>query len=330
MDTAFSCDRCVLQCTGSPIGLTGRCGVVKVYSDRTKDKYPWMIADVSVSVIEKIPLYHYKPGSWVINLWVPGCPYNCRPCPWNASTMGEDVGRLYELSKITLSDLMNYMESAKADLINIIGGEPLILGWIYELIKQLHENNIDVTLKSTLTVQESLLERLYNVGAILVDIPLLSGFTPNTKYIVRRTRYLQKRSIHVEVQLSIGSNVAYILKSVDEHLQELDRETPIHIAFTKPLPEKTMMKIIEHVYTSGFVYVYVKDDPSGEYSTTYCPSCGKPVVLRDVYGIRKIILKNNKCPSCGIPIKIIGAERYREQREISRLFATGDRIWKIK
>ena len=98
-----------------------------MYTDSVKDKYPWMIADLNIATIEKVPLYHYKPGSWTLFLWIPGCSYNCKNCPWNASTEGKDIGKIYELIEISIDKILDYIESAKAEIIHVTGGEPLIL-----------------------------------------------------------------------------------------------------------------------------------------------------------------------------------------------------------
>ncbi len=324
-----SCRRCPLKCTGTPNGVIGRCGVVEVYDNKDVDKYPWMIADANIVVIEKTPFYHYKPGSWVLTLWVPGCPYSCRNCPWNAGSQGVEAEKVYELYKVKEKDVKDFIESSKAEIIHITGGEPLIHDWVIEFSLK-YKEAMDVTLKSTLNVSIERIDKMTRaVKAVLVDIPLLDGFTPSIKDVVANTAYLEKRGVHVEVIASIGANILYAKKMIDKYLAKLKRDTPIHVAFTEPISDRQMLDIIQRIETLGFTYVYVKDDPSGEYSTTYCPRCGEPVVIRDALGLRRIALKNSKCPKCGYPIKIIGAEVYRKQSRTTRLFASGERLWRI-
>ncbi len=324
-----NCTRCQLKCTGTPSGVVGRCGVVKLYNDKVVDAYPWMIADVNVIVVEKTPFYHYKPGSWVLTLWVPGCPYSCRNCPWSAGAQGIEAGRVYELHRVSDSDIREFLESSKAEIIHITGGEPLVHDWVIEFSLK-YKEVIDVTLKSILNVSVERMNRIIGaVKAVLVDIPLLDGFTPSIKDAVNNTVYLEKHGIHVEVLTSIGANVLYAKKIIDKYFVKLRRDTPIHIMFTEPISDRQMLDIIQRIETLGFSYVYVKDDPSGEYSTTYCPRCSEPVVIRDALGVRKVVLRDSRCPKCGYPIKIIGAGAYRKQSRTTRLFASGERLWRI-
>ncbi len=320
-----TCTRCPRKCSGIGRGFTGFCGAVIVDDYGVRDKYPWMVTAITTSVIEKIPLYHFYPGSWSINLWVPGCPYTCNNCPWSAVVNGEDVGKLYELKKITLDEILDYYRQVSANIVSILGGEPLIHEWVAKLLSELKAKGIRTAVKSTLTVSSSIVEKL-DVDAFLIDIPILAGSTPSIGNVIDNIMYISRRGIHYELLLLIDSTSILKWTKILGKLQIIDKGTPIHVQIVEPINWKTIKKIVDKLEATGFNYVYVVGDTSGDYSTTYCPNCKTPLIIRDEYGVREVLLKDDKCPKCGLELKIIGGVSKGKQRRTLRFFASGERI----
>ncbi len=319
------CHRCPHKCSGIGRGFTGFCGVVLVDNEGVRDKYPWMVTAITASIVEKIPLYHFYPGSWSINLWVPGCPYTCSNCPWNAAVNGEDVGNLYVLKKMNVDEIIDYYNQVEAKVVSILGGEPLVQEWIIELLEELKNRNIRTAIKTTLAVSKDIVEKLH-VDAILVDIPLLTGSTPPIDVVIENIEIIGRKNIHYELLLSIDKTSILKWINIMEKIYKLNRDVPIHIQVAEPIDWRIIKKIIDELDNTGFNYIYVVGDTSGEYSTTYCPHCKTPLIIRDEYGVREILVVNNKCPNCGLELKIIGGLTRRKQRRVSRLFASGEKI----
>ncbi len=319
------CYRCPHRCSGIGRGFTGFCGVVLVDDKGVRDKYQWMVTAITASVIEKIPLYHFYPGSWSINLWVPGCPYTCSNCPWNAVVGGEDAGSLYVLKKIDVGEIIDYYNQVGANVVSVLGGEPLVQEWVIELLGKLKSKNTNTVVRTTLAVSKDIIEKLH-VDAILIDIPLLTGSTPPIDTVMENMELIKRKDIHCELLLSIDKTSILRWTNIVGKLYGLDKNTPIHIQIVEPVNWKTIKKIIGGFENSGFNHIYLVGDTSGEYSTTYCPSCKTPLIIRDRYGVREILLVDNRCPKCGSELKIIGGLAKGKQRRVSRLLASGERI----
>ncbi len=319
------CNRCPHKCRGIGRGFVGFCGVVVVDDKGVRDKYPWMITAVTASIIEKVPLYHFYPGSWSVNIWLPGCPYTCKNCPWNAATSGEDAGRLYILRRTSVREIIDYCSQVGTNIVSIMGGEPLVQEWVTALLTELKNRDIRTVIRTTLTVSKNIIERI-NVDAVVVDMPLLAGSTPPIDIIFKNMEIIGKRNIHYELLLLIDKTSVLRWSSFIEKARKLDKEVPIHVQVTDDINWKTIKKMVDELEDIGFSYVYVVGDTSGEYSTTYCPHCKTPLIIRDEYGVRESFLAGNKCPKCGVELKIIGGLTRRKQRKLSRLFASGEKI----
>lgn len=319
------CHRCPRRCSGIGKGFMGFCGAVIVDDEGVRDKYPWMVTAITASIVEKIPLYHFYPGSWSINLWVPGCPYTCNNCPWNAVVEGEDVGNLYTLRKIGVNEIMNYYRQIEAKIVSVLGGEPLVQEWVTQLLRELKEEDVRTVIRTTLTISRDTIRKL-NVDAMLIDIPLLTGSIPLMDVVVENMKLVDEKGIHSELLLLIDKTSILKWTTIKNKLYQLNKETPIHVQVVESINWRSVKKIINSLENMGFNYIYVVGDTSGEYSTTYCPHCKTPLIVRDKYGVREILLVNNRCPKCGSELKIIGGVTRMKQRRVSRLLASGERV----
>jgi pyruvate formate lyase activating enzyme len=95
------------------------------------------------------------------------------------------------------------------------------------------------------------------------------------------------------------------------HKENLGAEVPLHFLRFFPLyklenlyPTSTdsLRRAQKIAHEEGIKYVYVGNVAEID-SSTYCPSCKKPVVVRDGYTIKKNIIKDGKCGFCGAVVK---------------------------
>jgi pyruvate formate lyase activating enzyme len=94
--------------------------------------------------------------------------------------------------------------------------------------------------------------------------------------------------------------------------KELGPDQPLHFSrfhpqhkleYLTPTPVETLVKAREAAHDEGLRYVYVGNVPGLEGAeTTWCPSCKKAVVERDIFAVTALNLDGGKCRSCGTKI----------------------------
>ena len=90
--------------------------------------------------------------------------------------------------------------------------------------------------------------------------------------------------------------------------RELGPDVPLHFtAFhpdykmmdLAPTPASTLMRARRIALAEGLRYVYTGNVHDREGGTTFCPGCGKPLIVRDWYDIRSyVVTPEGRCPHC--------------------------------
>jgi pyruvate formate lyase activating enzyme len=90
--------------------------------------------------------------------------------------------------------------------------------------------------------------------------------------------------------------------------ENLGDEVPLHFSRFWPMykltnllptPVETIEKARQIAMEVGLKYVYIGNVPGSPAETTYCPKCGKPVIIRKGYSIEEINIKDGQCIFCG-------------------------------
>ena len=93
--------------------------------------------------------------------------------------------------------------------------------------------------------------------------------------------------------------------------EELGADTPLHLTrfyplykLTKlpPTPVSLLERAREAALSVGLRYVYIGNVPGHPAWNTFCPGCGRPVILRTGYVIQEIRLNQGHCAHCGRPV----------------------------
>ena len=106
------------------------------------------------------------------------------------------------------------------------------------------------------------------------------------------------------------------LKSLAGFLVEsLGPETPWHISRFHPTyqltdrpatPVETLVKAREIGRAAGLRYVYLGNVPGDNGENTFCYNCGKCIIDRWGFQIRKILVAGGRCSFCDAPIDGVG------------------------
>jgi pyruvate formate lyase activating enzyme len=97
--------------------------------------------------------------------------------------------------------------------------------------------------------------------------------------------------------------------------EELGEGTPWHVSRFHPdykmydrgaTPQTTLQRAYELGKEAGLRYVYVGNLPGARLEDTYCPQCGRSVIERWGFRIRKTHLEDGHCGHCGAAIDGVG------------------------
>jgi pyruvate formate lyase activating enzyme len=96
---------------------------------------------------------------------------------------------------------------------------------------------------------------------------------------------------------------------------ELGEETPWHLSAFHPSyrmadvpPTKacTLERVVDIGREAGLHYVYVGNVPGHHHQDTFCPSCGRVLIVRRGFGVASDGIAGGSCSGCGMSIPGVG------------------------
>lgn len=319
------CNLCAQSCKIAQ-GKRGFCGVRE---NREGELYTLIYGTVSseaIDPIEKKPLYHFYPGSYVYSVGSIGCNFRCKHCQnWSISQASlEDA---YTMD-IMPEELIERALLSRSKSIAWTYNEPTIWQeYTFECAKLAKAAGLGtIYVTNGYITSEALRHIAPYLDAANVDIKAFSEkfyhdvASAKLAPVLEATALAKQLGIHVEITTLIipGAN-----DSLDE-LRQLSRwvyenlgpETPLH--FTRfhpqyqmqnlyPTPVKTMQEACKIATEEGLKYVYMGNVPGSDRNNTFCPNCGNLLIARGFFDIEKYNITPEKtCPKCGEHIPIIG------------------------
>ena len=295
----MACNRCPRRCVNE-----GFCGFVDPLRG---DLYPYMALMMTVSPVERLPLYHFYPGSRVLKIWVGGYTYKCKLCPWSPIAMPP---RSLELRRLTVDLIIEKASRSSSGIVAFMGAEPLINDWVYDACRKIREYFPCGFKTSGYIGVERLQEAASNGDFLLFELPGAASLEAPMSHILDNAEAARGMDTHVEyVYLDTGGPRSRAMLGIVAG--RLSKDRPLHIypvAGYLPSPEEAE-KTARMLGKTGFNYYYIHRDPSMKYENTYCPRCGYPVIERAEGRLTRMLLKDNRCPRCGHRIEIIGLGR---------------------
>lgn len=317
-DRKVQCLLCPHYCVVLP-SKRGLCGVRENNEGILYTLIYGKISSIALDPIEKKPLYHFYPGSSILSIGTVGCNFKCPFCQnWSISQVSPEDIYLEYIDKETLITLALKNKSIG---ISYTYNEPFI--W-YEFVLDAAKLFKKYGLKNVLVTngfvnEEPFLEIAPYIDAMNIDIKAIKedfynklcvGSLKNVQKIIELS---YKKGIHIELTNLIITG--YNDKKEDiialiNYVASLDPNIPLH--FTRYFPAykftapPTPLEILKFAYEEArkklnFVYIGNVWDP--ESSTTFCPSCKEPLIIREGYYIKKNVIKStSECPYCGFRI----------------------------
>ena len=249
-----------------------------------------------------------------------GCNLDCGFCQ---NSMLARAGISDLPSKYTSpEDLVHFAVEKGVDGIGWTFNEPVVWSeYIIDVSKLAHDQGLFSLLNTNgyieLEAAEDLLE---NIDAVKVDI---KGFD-ETIYdelcqaklapVLRTCAMVRDKGKHIELAYPVipskTDDPAILTKFANWVMEELGRDTPVHLFRFQPsyrmnlIESPTLQKLYECkklLLERGLRYIYL-GGVTGEDQNTYCPSCGKVVIVRRSEEVtEKVFIKKEQvsrfCPT---------------------------------
>lgn len=295
-------------------GGRGLCGPRKVHDGKLYNLNYGEISSISLDPIEKKPLYHYKPGSYILSVGSFGCNFKCGFCQ-NYSISQHNVDTRY----LDPEDLINLALEQKNNIgIAFTYNEPSIwYEYIWDVSRKAIDKNIDIVLVSNGYIsKEPLKELLPYISAMNIDLKAFKDeYYKNVckgdiKEVLENIKLCSEKT-HVEITTLLVNGYNDSEGEVEElckWIASVNKNIPVH--FSRYFPSyqfKEEPTPVERVLNAKKIgdkylnYVYIGNIP-GINNNTYCPKCNELVIKREGYEI-KDLRANGKCRNCDFNIK---------------------------
>lgn len=276
---------------------------------------------VHVDPIEKKPFYHFRPGSNALSLATAGCPLQCKFCQnWEISQARPEDFRAKFIPPETV---VLATERRKAPIIAFTYNEPTVFTeYLTDIARIARQHQLYSVLISCGFMNKEPLDEMCEVlDAIKID---LKGFSKDfyrnvcgaeLEPVLRSIKHVKKKEVHLEivnlVVPTLNDSRSMLTELAKWVVGEVGPDVPVH--FTRfhpdyqmlnlpPTPIATLERAYEIAVAEGIRYPFVGNVPGHKGNHTYCPSCGKAVIVRIGFFITEKHLIEGRCEYCNEPI----------------------------
>lgn len=317
------CEVCAHRCTILP-GEMGICKVRRNCEGKLRTSVYNNLASLDFNYIEKAPLYHFWPGTRVIELGTVGCNFRCKfCCAWSISQAAPGEVKEMEVKPERIVEAAG-REGCKG--IVYTHTEPIVsFEYVHEVCRLAKGKGLfNVLVTNGYLTPESL-----ELIAPFIDAMSITPKSFSDRFyeevcgaslspVLDTIKSAKKRGIHVEIAYVLipgWTDDGEDIRKLVDFVKELDPDVPL--TFLRYFPSYEMDEIsmtLEEdlnrcratAIESGLGYAYVGNTYSNPGKHTYCPRCGTVLIERIGERIVEYGLKNKKCPECGEDILIVG------------------------
>jgi len=310
------CLACAHRCLTAP-GGAGRCGVR--FNDGGVLKAPWgYVSSVSPDPIEKKPFFHALPGERTLSFGMFGCNFHCGFCQnWQIADI-KAAGGLAPL-ETSPEELLGEALAAGARAVVSTYNEPLITSeWAAAVFSGAKKKGLRTGFVSNGYATPEAAAFLRPVLDLWkVDLKCFNEGNyrevcgAELQKVLEGIRIILAAGFWMEVVTLVipGFNDSDAeLGAMAEFLAGLSKDIPWHLtAFhpdhlmtgTPPTPRKTLFRARGIALAAGLRYVYCGNISGAAGQDTVCPVCGRAVITREGYSVKKNLLgEDGACP-CG-------------------------------
>jgi pyruvate formate lyase activating enzyme len=316
-DSKVQCRLCPHECIIGD-GRAGFCGVRRNRGGTLLATTYGMAASVAMDPIEKKPLYHFYPGSYILSIGQAGCTFRCQFCQ-NWQLLDPDIPQ----RALRPEDAVRLARRENSIGIAYTYNEPYVgFEYVLDTSKLAREAGLkNVLVTNGYYMPEPFAELAPLTDAMNIDLKgirqeFYRKYSNGDLAPVQRTiETAVARGIHVELTLLLipGLNDSEEeLRDWVDYVAGVDPTMPVHFsryhpAYKMNIPP-TPPASLERAYNIAvkkLQYVYVGNVIGMVGSDTVCPGCGAIVIERVGYQTRVRTLDGNKCGACGRVLKLV-------------------------
>ena len=314
------CHLCPFQCKIRP-GKVGVCSVRQNVDGVLRSLNYAEVTSVALDPIEKKPLYHFHPGTYILSLGTFGCNLSCIFCQnWQISHERPPTRHLAPAAALKLAE--QHAQQGGNIGIAYTYNEPIIwYEYVHDMARLVHEAGLkNVLVTNGIIEEEPLRELLPYVDAMNVDIKSMDEafyrrLCKGMGWPARRTVEIASEQCHVEITVLIipGENDSdENLSAIFEWAASVNEQMPVHLSRyhpaykldAAPTPAATLTRAYE-LARQHCKFVYVGNISIPETSDTQCPECQATVVNRSGFGSQiGPLTEDGRCGDCGAALNI--------------------------
>ncbi|WP_297488806.1 AmmeMemoRadiSam system radical SAM enzyme [Thermococcus sp.] len=329
-DGRVRCKLCPLNCIINE-GQRGSCRVRKNIGGKLYTLNYGKVSAIGTDPVEKKPLFHFWPGSCALSISTVGCNMHCKHCQnWEISQSDESFPYLHDM---TPEMVVEIAKRYSCESIAYTYNEPVI--W-YEFVLDTaklakREGLYNLLITNGYINEEPFRELAPYIDAMNIDIKAFDdkfymkiASVPSGEPS-RRTAVIAKKDYGIHVELTyliiptLNDREEEIRAFARWVLENLGDDTPVHfsrffphykLTHLPPTPVETIDMAYRAAREEGLKFVYVGNVPGHPGENTYCPNCGRPVIVRQGFEVLEYhITEDGRCEYCGEKIPIVGTYR---------------------
>ncbi|MFH1458927.1 MAG: AmmeMemoRadiSam system radical SAM enzyme [Candidatus Omnitrophota bacterium] len=279
------------------------------------------IASLSVSAIEKKPMFHFFPGTRWLSIGSLGCNFRCQGClSWDITHC--DIKKKINTTPFLTPEMV--VKKAKNNGCKGIAftyNEPTVwFEFTLDVCKLAKEAGLSTCYVTNGYMCADVLDMIAPYldgfcldikGAFMESYDRIADATDINMIFSNGSDAKRKHAMHIEVVTNIipgyNSNEKELKEIADWIFAELGKDTPWHLTRFFPYGElkeiaPTPLGLLENTREmakrEGLFYVYISNIPGHEAAYTFCQKCKKPVIKRKEYDEIESKLKEGRCPHC--------------------------------
>lgn len=302
-------------------GKTGICRVRKNIGGTLYALTYGKVSSLALDPVEKKPLYHFYPGREILSIGSVGCNFRCPFCQnWHISQTGVEE---FLLRDVTPEVLLEIAKKEGSIGISFTYNEPFIWWeFVYDVALHFRRAGLkNVLVTNGYVEREPLEELLPLIDAMNIDLKSIDRdfyrkyCKAQLSPVLATIETSWKAGVHIELTHLVVTGLNDTLEEIErlvDWIAALSPAIPLHISRYFPAYElshpPTPLPFLEEAFAMArkkLSFVYLGNVWDERRSSTFCPSCGSVVVVRQGYNVRITGLDGSRCRFCGIDLPFV-------------------------